>query len=98
MASFTEDYLTPEALELIERARAMAPRLAERARAAEDAGLVPSETIDEMQEAGFFKVLQPKRWGRRVCKLARLTCAATRPPPAPCTAQPCNRPRGSTPH
>jgi 3-hydroxy-9,10-secoandrosta-1,3,5(10)-triene-9,17-dione monooxygenase len=63
MASFTEDYLTPEALEVIERARAMAPRLAERARAAEDAGLVPSETIAEMQEAGFFKVLQPKRWG-----------------------------------
>lgn len=58
-----DDYLTPEALELIERARAMAPRLAERARAAEDAGLVPQITIDEMQEAGFFKVLQPKRWG-----------------------------------
>ena len=58
-----DDYLTPEALELIERARAMAPRLAERARAAEDAGLVPRQTIDEMQEAGFFKVLQPKRWG-----------------------------------
>ena len=58
-----DDYLTPEALELIERARAMAPRLAERARAAEDAGLVPRITIDEMQEAGFFKVLQPKRWG-----------------------------------
>ena len=58
-----DNYLTPEALELIERARAMAPRLAERARAAEDAGLVPRQTIDEMQEAGFFKVLQPKRWG-----------------------------------
>ena len=58
-----DDYLTPEALELIARARAMAPRLAERARAAEDAGLVPRVTIDEMQEAGFFKVLQPKRWG-----------------------------------
>lgn len=58
-----DDYLTPEALELIARARAMAPRLAERARAAEDAGLVPRITIDEMQEAGFFKVLQPKRWG-----------------------------------
>lgn len=58
-----DDYLTPEALELIARARAMAPRLAERARAAEDAGLVPRITIDEMQEAGFFKVLQPQRWG-----------------------------------
>lgn len=57
------DYLTPDALAVIERARAIAPRLAERARAAEDAGLVPRETIDEMLEAGFFKVLQPKRWG-----------------------------------
>ena len=63
MNPVTDDYLTPEALELIARARAMAPRLAERARAAEDAGLVPRVTIDEMQEAGFFKVLQPKRWG-----------------------------------
>ena len=63
MLTVKNDYLTPEALALIERARAMVPRLAERARAAEDAGLVPRETIDEMQEAGFFKVLQPKRWG-----------------------------------
>ncbi len=63
MMTVKDDYLTPEALAVIERARAMAPRLASRARAAEDAGLVPRETIDEMQEAGFFKVLQPKRWG-----------------------------------
>ncbi len=58
-----DDYLTPEALELIARARAMAPRLAERARAAEDAGLVPRVTIDEIEGAGFFNVLPPKRWG-----------------------------------
>ncbi|MBP6598880.1 MAG: acyl-CoA dehydrogenase family protein [Giesbergeria sp.] len=63
MMTVKDDYLTPEALEVIERARAMIPRLAARARAAEDAGLVPRETIDEMQAAGFFKVLQPKRWG-----------------------------------
>lgn len=63
MVTVKTDYLTPDALAVIERARQMAPRLAERARAAEDAGLVPRETIEEMQEAGFFKVLQPKRWG-----------------------------------
>ena len=63
MMTVKDDYLTPEAIELIERARAMAPRLAERARAAEDALMVPRETVAEMQEAGFFKVLQPKRWG-----------------------------------
>ena len=63
MMTVRDDYLTPEAIELIERARAMAPRLAERARAAEDASMVPHETVAEMQAAGFFKVLQPKRWG-----------------------------------
>ena len=63
MITVNTDYLTPEAIELIERAKNMAPRLAERARAAEDAGLVQKETIAEMQAAGFFKVLQPKRWG-----------------------------------
>ena len=63
MMTVRDDYLTPEAIELIERARAMAPRLAARARAAEDALMVPRETVAEMQEAGFFKVLQPKRWG-----------------------------------
>ena len=63
MMTVKDDYLTPEAIEVIERARAMIPRLAERARAAEDALMVPRETVAEMQEAGFFKVLQPKRWG-----------------------------------
>ena len=63
MLTVKDDYLTPEALAIIERARALAPRLAERARAAEDAGIIPAETIADMQEAGFFQVLQPKRWG-----------------------------------
>ena len=63
MMTVKDDYLTPEAIEVIERARAMIPRLAARARAAEDALMVPRETVAEMQEAGFFKVLQPKRWG-----------------------------------
>jgi 3-hydroxy-9,10-secoandrosta-1,3,5(10)-triene-9,17-dione monooxygenase len=40
MITVNTEYLTPEALELIERAKNMAPRLAERARSAEDAGLV----------------------------------------------------------
>lgn len=57
------DYRTPEAAELIEKARAFTPTLKERARAADDAGIIPVETVKEMQEAGFFKVLQPKRWG-----------------------------------
>jgi 3-hydroxy-9,10-secoandrosta-1,3,5(10)-triene-9,17-dione monooxygenase len=58
-----DDWLTPQASELIGRARDMIPRLVERAPQAERDGLIPRETILEMQEAGFFKVLQPQRWG-----------------------------------
>ena len=58
-----EGYMTPEAIDLVARAKAMVPRLAERARAAEAAGKVPVETVQEMNEAGLFRVLQPKRFG-----------------------------------
>lgn len=53
----------PTADELIARARAMIPALKERAKACTAARNVPAETVAEMQEAGFFRVLQPKRWG-----------------------------------
>jgi 3-hydroxy-9,10-secoandrosta-1,3,5(10)-triene-9,17-dione monooxygenase len=53
----------PSANILVARARAMIPRLKARAAAAEAARKIPDETIAEMQEAGFFRVLQPKRWG-----------------------------------
>ncbi len=49
--------------ELVARARAMKPRLKERARKCTLDYNVPAETVAEMQEAGFFRVLQPKRWG-----------------------------------
>ncbi len=41
----------------------MIPALKERAKACTAARNVPAETVAEMQAAGFFKVLQPKRWG-----------------------------------
>ncbi len=53
----------PTGEELVERARAMIPALRERARKATSGAKVPDETIAEMQEAGFFRVLQPRRWG-----------------------------------
>lgn len=53
--------VTPEAL--VYRAREMIPRLAERAPAANRAGRVPDETVAEMKQAGFFRVMQPKRFG-----------------------------------
>ena len=49
--------------QLVERARAMIPALKERAADTVKNRRVPDETIAEMQEAGFFRVLQPKRWG-----------------------------------
>ncbi|RFO96020.1 flavin-dependent monooxygenase [Rhodoferax lacus] len=63
MPATHDDYLTPEAITLIERARALAPMLAERAAAADREGRVRTETIEAIAEAGLYKVLQPKRWG-----------------------------------
>ena len=54
---------TPSPEDLIARARAMIPALKARARRATAERKIPDETIAEMQAAGFFRVLQPKRWG-----------------------------------
>ncbi|NSX17640.1 flavin-dependent monooxygenase [Cupriavidus taiwanensis] len=51
------------AASLIARAEQMIPALARRAAQAEADGRIPAETIAEMQAAGFFKVLQPRRHG-----------------------------------
>jgi 3-hydroxy-9,10-secoandrosta-1,3,5(10)-triene-9,17-dione monooxygenase len=48
---------------LVERARAMVPELRERAEQASQDCKVPDETVEAMHEAGFFRVLQPKRYG-----------------------------------
>jgi 3-hydroxy-9,10-secoandrosta-1,3,5(10)-triene-9,17-dione monooxygenase len=53
--------VTPDIL--VARARAMIPALKARSEAATAARCLPKETIAEMQEAGFFRVLQPKRRG-----------------------------------
>lgn len=53
----------PSEDELVERANAMIPWLRERAEACEKARMVSPETMQAFQEAGFFRILQPKRWG-----------------------------------
>ncbi len=54
---------SPRAVELIAAARAMGPALRlRRARCRADQR-VPDETVAEFQAAGFFKILQPERWG-----------------------------------
>jgi 3-hydroxy-9,10-secoandrosta-1,3,5(10)-triene-9,17-dione monooxygenase len=49
--------------ELVARARAMIPVLKARAAQAEQERRIPKETIRDFHEAGFFKILQPARWG-----------------------------------
>lgn len=53
--------VTPDVL--IQRARDMIPYLAENAAKAAADRKIPEATIAKMHEAGFFRVLQPKRWG-----------------------------------
>lgn len=53
--------VTPEIV--VQRARDMIPYLKEQAAKAESDRRIANETVARMQEAGFFRVLQPKRWG-----------------------------------
>jgi 3-hydroxy-9,10-secoandrosta-1,3,5(10)-triene-9,17-dione monooxygenase len=66
MASARVHVLTPPVPareELLARARAMIPTLKERAARTESERRIPDETIADMRAAGFFRILQPKRWG-----------------------------------
>ena len=55
--------IAPKPAELVARARALIPVLARRSlEQKQRRGILP-ETIAEMQAAGFFRVLQPRRWG-----------------------------------
>ncbi len=49
--------------QLLDAAEKMVPRLRERIGEAAALQRLPDETIQEMQAAGFFKILQPKRYG-----------------------------------
>ena len=54
---------TPAPAELIARARAMIPTLARRSLEQRQKRRILPETIADLQQADFFRVLQPKRWG-----------------------------------
>ncbi len=49
--------------EIVGRARALAPALRERARAAEELRRLPGENVADLRKAGLLKVLQPRRFG-----------------------------------
>ena len=55
--------LIPSEAEIVQRAHDMIPMLRARAEQCEKARMVPVETIQAFKEAGFFRILQPKRWG-----------------------------------
>src|SRR5712691_6417639 len=60
----TDDSALPEdERAILERARGLIPRLAERAPAATAARQVPAETIAEYRAAGILRILQPRRFG-----------------------------------
>ena len=59
----TLDTQIPSEAEIVARAEALIPWLRERADACEKARMVSRETIQKFKDAGFFKILQPKRWG-----------------------------------
>src|SRR5436190_24276462 len=61
---FTDDSTLPEEERvLLGRARALIPRLAERAPAAAAARQLPAQTITEYRDAGILRILQPKCFG-----------------------------------
>ena len=53
----------PGADELVSRARALAPKLRERAIKAERDRNIPRESVEDYIAAGLIHTLQPKRWG-----------------------------------
>jgi 3-hydroxy-9,10-secoandrosta-1,3,5(10)-triene-9,17-dione monooxygenase len=54
---------TPTEEEIVRRAEALIPMLRSKAEECERNRVVSKETIDAFREAGFFRILQPKRWG-----------------------------------
>lgn len=55
--------IVPAEEELLSRARSLVPVLQAREAAAAEARQVPAETIQDFTDAGFFRVLQPRRFG-----------------------------------
>jgi 3-hydroxy-9,10-secoandrosta-1,3,5(10)-triene-9,17-dione monooxygenase len=49
--------------QLVAAARELIPVLKSRANEANKSGSLPDETIADFQQAGFFKIVQPEKWG-----------------------------------
>ncbi|MGL4306963.1 MAG: 3-hydroxy-9,10-secoandrosta-1,3,5(10)-triene-9,17-dione monooxygenase oxygenase subunit [Mycobacteriaceae bacterium] len=53
----------PSTHEVIAGIKALLPQLAQRAQETEDLRKIPEESIKDLQELGFFRLLQPAQWG-----------------------------------
>ena len=49
--------------QFVQRAKELAPKLAARCQSADEQRILPPETIADLHQAGFFRLIQPKRWG-----------------------------------
>lgn len=54
---------TPTIQDMVQRAQALLPRLRERAAATEALRRLPPETVADFREGGFFRIMQPRRFG-----------------------------------
>jgi 3-hydroxy-9,10-secoandrosta-1,3,5(10)-triene-9,17-dione monooxygenase len=63
MLHFPRPAQTMTRQEIVERARSIAPRFAERAEAAEQARKIPAESVQDMLVAGLARILVPTRFG-----------------------------------
>ncbi|MDX1485020.1 MAG: acyl-CoA dehydrogenase family protein [Alphaproteobacteria bacterium] len=68
--------------DIVARAHALAPRLRERAAAAEEARLCPAATIDDYRQTGLIRMIQPRRYGGQemgwdvLCEVTEILAAA----------------------
>lgn len=53
----------PSAEDLVRRAQDLIPTLRARAERTEADRKIPAETIQDLKDAGLFRILQPRRWG-----------------------------------
>lgn len=54
---------TPTREDIIDRARKMVPVIAGRTKRADELRRMPDETVDEFRKAGFYRILQPAKFG-----------------------------------
>ena len=71
---------TPTISDMTQRARDLLPTLRERAATTEALGHLPPETVADFREGGFFRVLQPRRFGGMELDYGRLQAGALQCP------------------